>query len=84
MLPDVEMEYIYFTLTNDSKTEYIFSGKPRTMTRGKLVGLGNITDRFILQCPWEGSVDDFDIVDFFLSNFGSGVDDFTVKEFQFD
>ena len=84
MLPDVEMEYIYFTLTNESKTEYIFSGKPRTMTRGKLVGLGNITDRFISQCPWDGSVEDFDVVDFFLPKFDSGVDDFIVKEFEFD
>lgn len=85
MLPDVEMEYIYFTLTNESKTEYIFSGKPRTMTRGKLVGLGNITDRFISQCPWDGSVEDFDIVDFiFLPNFGSDVEDFDVVEFEFD
>ena len=84
LLPDVEMEYIYFTLTSDSKTEYILSGKPRRMTRGKLVGLGNITDRFISQCPWDGSVEDFDIVDFFLPNFGSAVDDFIVKEFEFD
>lgn len=84
MLPDVKMKYIYFTLTSEDKTEYIFSGKPMEMTRGKLIGLGNITDRFVSQQPWEGSVDDFDIVDFFLSNFGSGVDDFTVEEFQFD
>lgn len=84
MLQDVEMEYIYFTLTSESKTEYIFSGKPRTMTRGKLVGLGNITDRFVSQSPWDGSVEDFDIVDFFGPKFDSGVDDFNVKEFQFD
>ena len=84
MLPDVEMEYIYFTLTSESKTEYIFSGKPRTMTRGKLVGLGNITDRFVSQSPWDGSVEDFDVVDFFLPKFDSGVDDFIVKEFEFD
>lgn len=84
LLPDVEMEYIYFTLTSESKTEYILSGKSRTMTRGKLVGLGNITDRFISQCPWDGSVEDFDVVDFFLPKFDSGVDDFIVKEFEFD
>ena len=84
LLPDVEMEYIYFTLTSESKTEYILSGKSRKMTRGKLVGLGNITDRFISQCPWDGSVEDFDIVDFFLPKFDSGVDDFIVKEFEFD
>ena len=86
LLPEVEMEYIYFTLTNESKTktEYIFSGKPRTMTRGKLVGLGNITDRFISQCPWDGSVEDFDIVDFFLPKFDSDVEDFDVVEFEFD
>lgn len=84
MLPDVEMEYIYFTLTSDSKTEYILSGKPRTMTRGKLVGLGNITDRFVSQCPWDGSVEDFDIVDFFGPVLDSGVEDFDVVEFEFD
>lgn len=84
MLPDVEMEYIYFTLTSDSKTEYIFSGKPRTMTRGKLVGLGNITDRFSSAYPWDGSVEDFDIVDFFGPVLDSGVEDFIVKEFVFD
>jgi hypothetical protein len=84
MLPDVVMEYIYFTLTSDSKSEYILSGKSRTMTRGKLVGLGNITDRFISQCPWDGSVEDFDIVvDFFLPKFDSGVEDFSVVEFEF-
>ena len=89
MLPDVEMEYIYFTLTNESKTdesktEYIFSGKPREMTRGKLVGLGNITDRFISQCPWDGSVGDFDIVDFFGPVFDSGVEDYGTVDFVFD
>ena len=84
ILPEVEMEYIYFTLTSDSKTEYIFSGKPRTMTRGKLVGLGNITDRFVSQSPWDGSVGDFDIVDFFGPVLDSGVEDFDVVDFVFD
>lgn len=89
LLPDVKMEYIYFTLTSDSKTDesktvYIFSGKPRELTRGKLVGLGNITDRFVSQSPWDGSVEDFDIVDFFGPVLDSAVDDFIVKEFEFD
>ena len=84
MLPDVEMEYIYFTLTSESKTEYIFSGKPRTMTRGKLVGLGNITDRFVSQSPWDGSVGDFDIVDFFGPVLDSGVEDYGTVDFVFD
>ena len=69
MLPKVEMKYIYFTLTNESKTdesktEYIFSGKPRTMTRGKLVGLGNITDRFNAEPPLLSGVEDLEIVEF--------------------
>ena len=84
LLPDVKMEYIYFTLTSDSKTEYIFSGKPRTMTRGKLVGLGNITDRFVSQSPWDGSVGDFDIVDFFGPVLDSGVEDYETVDFVFD
>lgn len=84
MLPEVEMEYIYFTLTSESKTEYIFSGKPRTTTRGKLVGLGNITDRFVSQSPWDGSVGDFDIVDFFGPVLDSGVEDYRTEDFVFD
>lgn len=84
LLPDVEMEYIYFTLTKDSKTEYILSGKPRTMTRGKLIGLGNITDRFTSQCPWDGNLGDFGVVDFFTPNFGSDLGDFGVVDFEFD
>ena len=84
MLPDVEMEYIYFTLTSESKTEYIFSGKPRTMTRGKLIGLGNITDRFVSQSPWDGNVEDFDIVDFFGPVLDSGVEDYGTVDFVFD
>lgn len=84
LLPDVKMEYIYFTLTSESKTEYIFSGKPREMTRGKLVGLGNITDRFVSESPWDGSVGDFDIVDFFGPVLDSGVEVFDVVDFVFD
>ena len=83
LLPEVEMEYLFFTLTSGSTTEYILSTKPRTMTRGKLIGLGNITDRFISQCPWDGSVEDFDVVDFFLPKFDSDVEDFDVVEFEF-
>ena len=64
LLPDVEMEYIYFTLTNDTKTEYILSTKTRTMTRGKLIGLGNITDRFNAQPPLLSGVEDLEIVEF--------------------
>ena len=84
LLPDVKMEYIYFTLTSESKTEYIFSGKPREMTRGKLVGLGNITDRFVSQSPWDGSVGDFDIVNFFGPLLDSGVEDYGTEDFVFD
>lgn len=84
LLPDVKMEYIYFTLTSESKTEYIFSGKPREMTRGKLVGLGNITDRLVSQSPWDGSVGDFDIVNFFGPVLDSGVDDYGTEDFVFD
>ena len=84
MLPEVEMEYIYFTLTSESKTEYIFSGKPREMTRGKLVGLGNITDRLVSQSPWDGSVGDFDIVNFFGPVLDSDVEDYGTEDFVFD
>lgn len=64
LLPEVEMEYLSFTLTSGSTTEYILSTKPRTMTRGKLIGLGNITDRFNAQPPLTGGVEDLEIVEF--------------------
>ena len=64
LLPEVEMEYISFTLTSGSTTEYILSTKPRTMTRGKLIGLGNITDRFNAQPPLTGGVEELEIVEF--------------------
>jgi len=64
LLPDVEMKYISFTLTNGSSIEYIFSSKPRTMTRGKLVGLGNITGRFSSSASMVSGVNDFEIVEY--------------------
>ena len=64
LLPDVEMKYISFTLTNGSSIEYIFSSKPRTMTRGKLVGLGNITGRFTSSASMVSGVNDFEIVEY--------------------
>ncbi len=64
MLPDVEMDFLSFTLTNGPATEYILSTKPKTMTRGKLIGLGNITDRFSNERHWGATTEDFTIVDF--------------------
>ncbi|MBR2856504.1 MAG: hypothetical protein IKB85_03620 [Bacteroidales bacterium] len=64
LLPEVEMEYLSFTLTSGSVTEYILSTKPKTMTRGKLIGLGNITDRFNAEPPLTGGVEDLEISEF--------------------
>ena len=64
LLPEVDMQYLYFTLTSGSSTEYILSTKPRKMTRGKLIGLGNITDRFSAQLPFLGGVEDLEIFEF--------------------
>lgn len=64
LLPEVEMEYLFFTLTSGSTTEYILSTKPRTMTRGKLVGLGNITGRFSSRGSMVSGVNDFEIVEY--------------------
>jgi hypothetical protein len=64
LLPDVEMDFLSFTLTNGSTTEYILSTKSKTMTRGKLIGLGNITDRFSNERHWGATTEDFTIVDF--------------------
>ena len=64
LLPEVEMEYLSFTLTSGSTTEYILSTKPKTMTRGKLIGLGNITDRFNAEPPLTGGVEDLEILEF--------------------
>ena len=64
LLPEVEMEYLSFTLTDGSKTEYILSTKPKTMTRGKLIGLGNITDRFSSKRPLGATTESFEIFDY--------------------
>ena len=64
LLPKVEMDFLSFTLTNGSTTEYILSTKPKTMTRGKLIGLGNITDRFSNERHWGVTTEDLTIVDF--------------------
>jgi hypothetical protein len=66
LLPEVEMDFLSFTLTNGSTTEYILSTKPKTMTRGKLIGLGNITDRFSDERHWGATTEDFTIVDFYF------------------
>lgn len=67
LLPEVEMDFLSFTLTNGSTTEYILSTKPKTMTRGKLIGLGNITDRFSNERHWGATTEDFTIVEFDFS-----------------
>lgn len=64
LLPEVEMDFLSFTLTNGSTTEYILSTKPKTMTRGKLIGLGNITDRFSSKRPLGATTEDFEIFDY--------------------
>lgn len=64
LLPEVKMDFLSFTLKNGSTTEYILSTKPRTMTRGKLLGLGNITDRFSPDRKLGATIEDFTIVDF--------------------
>lgn len=64
LFPEVEMDFLSFTLTNDSTTEYILSTKPKTMTRGKLIGLGNITDRFSSKRPLGATTEDFEIFDY--------------------
>lgn len=64
LLPEVEMDFLSFTLTNGSTTEYILSTKPKTMTRGKLIGLGNITDRFSSKRPLGATTESFEIIDY--------------------
>lgn len=64
LLPEVEMDFLSFTLTNGSTTEYILSTKPKTMTRGKLIGLGNITDRFSSKRPLGATTENFEIFDY--------------------
>ena len=64
LLPEVKMDYLSFTLTNGSTTEYILSTKPKTMTRGKLIGLGNITDRFSSKRPLGATTESFEILEY--------------------
>ena len=64
LLPEVEMDFISFKLASGSSTEYILSTKPMTMTRGKLLGLGNITDKFSPDRKLGATIEDFTIEDF--------------------
>lgn len=64
LLPEVEMDFISFKLASGSSTEYILSTKPMTMTRGKLLGLGNITDKFSPDRKLGATMEDFTIEDF--------------------
>ena len=64
LLPEVKMDFLSFTLTNGSTTEYILSTKPKTMTRGKLIGLGNITDRFSSKRPLGATTESFEIIEY--------------------
>ena len=64
LLPEVKMDFLSFTLTNGSTTEYILSTKPKTMTRGKLIGLGNITDRFSSKRPLGATTESFEIFEY--------------------
>ena len=64
LLPEVKMDFLSFTLTNGSTTEYILSTKPKTMTRGKLIGLGNITDRFSSKRPLGATTESFEILEY--------------------
>ena len=46
MLPDVKLDNLVFQLTNSSGTKYINAPFDRQMSRGKILGIGNITEKF--------------------------------------
>jgi hypothetical protein len=46
MLPDVKLDNLNFQLTNAYGTKYINAQFNRVMSRGKILGIGNITDKF--------------------------------------
>lgn len=46
MLPDVKLDNLMFQLTNANGTKYINAQFNREMSRGKILGIGNITAKF--------------------------------------
>ena len=46
MLPDVKIENLVFQLNNVYGTRYINAQFNKQMTRGKIIGIGNITGKF--------------------------------------
>ena len=46
MLPDVKLDNLMFQLTNANGTKYINAQFNREMSRGKILGIGNITSKF--------------------------------------
>ena len=64
LLPDVKIDMLSFTLKADDKEYYILTTNPVQMTPGKLVGLGNITDKFTDSRPLGAMLESFTIVEF--------------------
>ena len=64
VLPDAKMDYLYFTMTEGKNVQYILSIKTLQFTPGKLIALGNITDRFTPECPIGATLESFKIEEF--------------------
>ena len=64
VLPDVRMDYLYISMTDGDKVQYILSPNTLQFTPGKLIALGNITDRFSPTCPIGATLESFKIEEF--------------------
>lgn len=66
MLPDVKLDNLNFQLTNTFGTKYINAQFNRVMSRGKILGIGNITQKFG-EYSIGATLETFEIVEFDFS-----------------
>lgn len=64
VLPDARLDYLYITLTEGGKTQYIYANTTKQFYPGKLLALGNITERFSTKRPMGATLESFTITEF--------------------
>ena len=69
LLPNVKLDEISFRLSDGSSVETVTSGKSVQMSAGKLIGLGNITERFKPQGSMGATLEDITLEEITIEEF---------------
>ena len=68
MLPDTHLDVLWFQLTDNDGSKYINADFNRQMSRGKILGIGNITEKFG-GYSLGATLESFEIVEFDFASF---------------